>query len=500
MDADLGRFLYNSTLHGMRLVKQLKTSERSRTYLLEDQQGQRYVHKHVLGDPSEYSRLAQQAAAGVIFDYLPSVCSVMPAPPGRDSGFDVLMDYVPGCALSALTAALGPLERAALAAYLVVPLAGALAELESLNIVHRDVKPGNIVLTPADEPCLTLVDFDIARTPKPGHFADTQVLGTAVYAPPEQLGFGQTDARTDIYAAGMTLAAVLLGADPPTDLAAQQFSHPGIPVAWQDFLQGCCAFDPDGRFQDAQEMLGAIQYDCMLRESIQLLTEDGPSWSELIAQAPSLAVPDTAPDTGVDTGASEETADARAVDAAAGDKNTMATAAAAEAAAAVVAATGGAGPYRVDVLSAAPDAQDVRLTEPGAQVSRPKKLAFRGMRFTFISLLLLLLWAVWLCVVGSAAATIASQSGLRDTLAFIVAFLGVSVCILPLLSDRWMCTWIARLPFPKTAARFAQARLQHNVKWTGVVKLLLLAVLCFVAGAALLGVINAVMGVSSTTS
>lgn len=80
-------------------------------------------------------------------------------------------------------------------------------------IIYRDLKPGNImVIEETDQ--IKLIDFGIARFYKQGKSKDTIAFGTEGYAPPEQYGSGQTDARADIYALGVTLHELLTLQDP----------------------------------------------------------------------------------------------------------------------------------------------------------------------------------------------------------------------------------------------------------------------------------------------
>jgi serine/threonine-protein kinase len=80
-------------------------------------------------------------------------------------------------------------------------------------IIFRDVKPANIMIMPNAQ--VKLIDFGIARTYKEGKRRDTMSMGTAAYAPFEQFGKGQTDARSDIYSLAATLYHLLTG-KPPT--------------------------------------------------------------------------------------------------------------------------------------------------------------------------------------------------------------------------------------------------------------------------------------------
>src|SRR5437762_9415185 len=91
-------------------------------------------------------------------------------------------------------------------------------------IIFRDVKPANIMIMPNGQ--LKLIDFGIARTYKEGKRRDTMSMGTAAYAPFEQFGKGQTDARSDVYSLAATLYHLLTGR-PPTPATT--------PVSLRDF-------------------------------------------------------------------------------------------------------------------------------------------------------------------------------------------------------------------------------------------------------------------------
>jgi eukaryotic-like serine/threonine-protein kinase len=83
-------------------------------------------------------------------------------------------------------------------------------------IIFRDVKPANIMLTPAGK--LYLIDFDVARYFKPGKARDTIAFGSPGFAAPEQYGKAQTTSRSDIYSLGVTLYQLLTGNDPSLTL------------------------------------------------------------------------------------------------------------------------------------------------------------------------------------------------------------------------------------------------------------------------------------------
>ena len=79
-------------------------------------------------------------------------------------------------------------------------------------IIYRDLKPGNIMIESSSS-LIKLIDFGIVRFYKPGQRKDTKLLGTPGFAPPEQYGQGQTDARSDIFALGVTLLVLITGYD-----------------------------------------------------------------------------------------------------------------------------------------------------------------------------------------------------------------------------------------------------------------------------------------------
>lgn len=91
-----------------------------------------------------------------------------------------------------------------------IDLCNAMKPLHHANppIICRDLKPENVIITLDGR--LKVVDFDIARTYQMGQRKDTVMMGTQGYAAPEQFGFGQTDARTDIYGIGALLNYLLV--------------------------------------------------------------------------------------------------------------------------------------------------------------------------------------------------------------------------------------------------------------------------------------------------
>ena len=115
--------------------------------------------------------------------------------------------------------------------------------VDSHGILHRDIKPSNLLL--AADGHIRLIDFDAAREEKPNVDSDTRLLGTKGYAPPEQYGFAQTDARADIYAVGVTMKQLL---------GKQAEKRP-----YRHILRKCTEFAPKRRYATAKALLWALK-------------------------------------------------------------------------------------------------------------------------------------------------------------------------------------------------------------------------------------------------
>ncbi|MCL1796839.1 MAG: DUF5050 domain-containing protein [Eggerthellaceae bacterium] len=118
-------------------------------------------------------------------------------------------------------------------------------------IIHRDIKPQNIIVRPDNS--IGLTDFGIARIYKEGSSSDTQYMGTLPYAPPEQYGYAQSSPQTDIYALGIVMIYLVCGSPDRRDLSKRITDS-----SLRALIEKCIAFDPENRFQDVRQIIKRI--------------------------------------------------------------------------------------------------------------------------------------------------------------------------------------------------------------------------------------------------
>jgi Tfp pilus assembly protein PilF len=175
-----------------------------------------------------------------------------------------VMEFVPGKSLETiLEEAKAPLSERKVVEW-AVQVCEALTYIHSQvpPVILRDLKPGNIMVTPKGE--VKLIDFGIARLWKPGQKSNTENLGTMTYASPEHLGqTGQTDARSDIYSLGATMYHLLTYEEPvPLDTplpGSMRRRNSQVSQAVEDIVIKAMQLDPNRRFQTAAAMQNALQ-------------------------------------------------------------------------------------------------------------------------------------------------------------------------------------------------------------------------------------------------
>lgn len=262
LDADLAQrlgSLESKSAGGFKRVRMMKEHEGEATELVTDDEGKLFVRKcFPCTNPAPFE--LYEELSRIQSPLLPRVVSVRDTPDGTET----IREYVEGPTLRAWVDENGPLADAA-ARDILIQIARAVQVLHAgcPPIIHRDLNPSNIVMGPNGP---RIIDFGIARTFKPEEDRDTHTWGTYGYAAPEQFGFGQSDARTDIFALGMLYWFLLTGTEPTANLnrqlAADTASAPGrqpIPDAARQIIATCTAIAPENRFADIGTLIEALQ-------------------------------------------------------------------------------------------------------------------------------------------------------------------------------------------------------------------------------------------------
>ena len=169
--------------------------------------------------------------------------------------FVVVYDYVPGETLENLVARRSRLkaDEATRLASQVCEAAGALHEQ---GVIHRDISPANVIVAGDGA---HLIDLGIARLRNADAPHDTTQLGTWGFASPEQYGFAQTDARSDVYSIGRLLGFTLTGKRPDEQGYDETLAALGGEGAHaRDVALHASAFEPSARYQSAAEMADAL--------------------------------------------------------------------------------------------------------------------------------------------------------------------------------------------------------------------------------------------------
>ena len=161
-----------------------------------------------------------------------------------DDGQIVLEEYIDALTVSQVME--GGKYRPAGAKKIVKAVCRALSVLHSFGLVHRDVKPENVMVDKRGR--VVLIDFNAARKVSSAS-RDTVVMGTVGYASPEQLGILQSDARADIYALGIMLNVMVTGKHPSEKMASGKLGN---------IVRKCTSLNPDERYQSAEKLANAL--------------------------------------------------------------------------------------------------------------------------------------------------------------------------------------------------------------------------------------------------
>lgn len=227
MDAQISAYFEEA----FQRIRLLKSGDKGEVWLASEQSGRLVVLKRIA-----LTELPYRILKGKDYPLIPRILHCV-----EDDGETVVVEeYVQGESL---------LDRIGRKAYLseheaesvLLQLCEGLVPIHEQGIIHRDIKPSNLILQSG---CvIRLIDFDAARTFKEHSSEDTVYLGTKGYAPPEQFGYGQTDARSDIYSIGVTMRKAL----------PEEYCGYLTPI-----FAKCMEIDPNRRYRDVQELRRAV--------------------------------------------------------------------------------------------------------------------------------------------------------------------------------------------------------------------------------------------------
>ncbi|ORV12651.1 serine/threonine protein kinase [Mycobacterium celatum] len=192
-----------------------------------------------------------------------------------DQGLDarhpfLVMELIEGGTLRELLAERGPMPPHAVAAVLR-PVLGGLAVAHRAGLVHRDVKPENVLIS--DDGEVKIADFGLVRAvAAAGITSASVILGTAAYLSPEQVRDGNATPRSDVYALGIVTYELLTGQTPfsgdsalsvayqrlDTDVPPPSARIEGVPRQFDAFVARATARDAAGRYADALEMSSVL--------------------------------------------------------------------------------------------------------------------------------------------------------------------------------------------------------------------------------------------------
>ena len=256
-----------------RVLLRLGSGGMADVYLAEDrllgrQLAVKVLHHHFAEDQEFVERFRREASSAAGLSH-PNIVGIFDR--GEWNGtYYIAMEYVPGRSLKTVVREQGALEPAT-AIDIVTQILRAARFAHKRGVIHRDLKPHNVILD--EEGRARVTDFGIARAGASEMTLTGSIMGTAQYLSPEQAQGHTVSGRSDLYAVGIILYELLTGTVPfdgetAVAIAFKQVSaeprapserQPGVPASLDAVVLRALAKDPARRFADAEEFIAALQ-------------------------------------------------------------------------------------------------------------------------------------------------------------------------------------------------------------------------------------------------
>ncbi|MCW3056422.1 MAG: pknB [Solirubrobacterales bacterium] len=283
-----------------RVISRLGSGGMAEVYLAQDQLLGRQVavkvlHHHFAEDQEFVERFRREASSAAALSH-PNIVGIFDR--GEWNGtYYIAMEYVAGRSLKSIVREGGALEPAA-AIDIVIQILRAAQFAHKRGVIHRDLKPHNVILD--EEGRARVTDFGIARAGASDMTLTGSIMGTAQYLSPEQAQGYSVSAASDLYSIGVILYELLSGAVPfegetAVAIAFMQVSaeprppselNPALPASLDAIVLRALAKDPAQRYADAGELIAALERERQALPALSAATVANPRGDGLAGHPP----------------------------------------------------------------------------------------------------------------------------------------------------------------------------------------------------------------------